>query len=114
MSGAVLPLYQCHKQVRACKIEAVANGPAGWEIIPTDRALDAIKVTPNFVERHAPRPGGYYVVYRDGYTSYSPAREFEDGYTLASGLEDRRETLQRQLADVERAIEAARNQTQGA
>lgn len=113
MSGAVLPLYQCHKQVRACKIAAVANGPNGWEVIPDDRALDAIKVTAMWVERHQPRPGGYYVLYRDGYASYSPQREFEDGYALASGLEDRREQLERQLADVNHAIEAARNSQQG-
>ena len=25
--------------------------------------------------------GYYYVVYRDGYKSWSPASEFEDGYT---------------------------------
>lgn len=112
--SAHLPLYQCHKQVRACKIAAVANGPHGWEVIPADQSLDAIKVTLNYVEKHQPRPGGYLVVYRDGYMSYSPGREFEDGYTLATDLEDRRESLQRQLADVERAIEAARTQPKGA
>lgn len=109
-----LPLYQCHKQVRACKIAAVANGPNGWEVIPDDRSLDAIHVSQAWVDRHAPRPGGYFVAYRDGYTSYSPAREFEEGYTLADALEDRRERLQRELADVERAIEASRNHPQGA
>lgn len=28
----------------------------------------------------APAAGGYYVVYEDGYQSYSPAKAFEDGY----------------------------------
>jgi hypothetical protein len=113
MSGAVLPLYQCHKRVRACKIAAVANGPNGWEVIADDRSLDAIKVSPAWVERHQPRPGGYYVLYRDGYASYSPQREFEDGYTLASDLADRRELLERQLADVNRAIQAAQDNPEG-
>jgi hypothetical protein len=31
--------------------------------------------------KHAPEVGGYYVVYADGYKSYSPAKAFEDGYT---------------------------------
>ena len=31
--------------------------------------------------RLAPRVGGYYVVYADGYASFSPSKAFEDGYT---------------------------------
>lgn len=109
MSDAqLLPLYQCHKQVRACKIEAISNVAGGWEITPTDRSLDPVRVPRAYVEKHNPQPGGYLVAYRDGYLSYSPAREFEDGYTLATGLEDRRAQLRRQLAEVEAAIEAAR------
>jgi len=27
-------------------------------------------------------PGDYYVVYEDGYKSISPAKAFEEGYTL--------------------------------
>ena len=42
----------------------------------------AINVTKEFLDKHKPQPGGYYVVYKDGYQSYSPAEEFEDGYTL--------------------------------
>jgi hypothetical protein len=28
-----------------------------------------------------PQPGGYFVVYKDGYKSFSPAKAFEEGYT---------------------------------
>jgi hypothetical protein len=31
--------------------------------------------------KHNPQVGGYYVMYKDGYQSWSPASEFEDGYT---------------------------------
>jgi hypothetical protein len=31
--------------------------------------------------KHSPEAGGYYVQYKDGYTSFSPAEAFEEGYT---------------------------------
>jgi hypothetical protein len=30
--------------------------------------------------KHKPEVGGYYVVYKDGYRSFSPAEAFETGY----------------------------------
>jgi len=32
-------------------------------------------------QEHNPQPGGYFVVYKDGYKSFSPAKAFEEGYT---------------------------------
>lgn len=40
-----------------------------------------ISVDWDWYYKHKPHPGGYYVVYADGYKSYSPAKAFEDGYT---------------------------------
>jgi len=34
-----------------------------------------------YLRQHRPEVGGYYVVYKDGYKSYSPAKAFEEGYT---------------------------------
>jgi bacterioferritin-associated ferredoxin len=34
-----------------------------------------------FVDKHKPQVGGYIVIYDDGYTSFSPAKAFEEGYT---------------------------------
>lgn len=31
--------------------------------------------------KHKPVAGGYFVVYEDGYESFSPAKAFEEGYT---------------------------------
>jgi site-specific recombinase XerD len=42
-----------------------------------------IHVRHDYVHKHKPEAGGYYVVYADGYKSYSPAKAFEEGYTLA-------------------------------
>jgi hypothetical protein len=39
-------------------------------------------VSLEYLDKHSPQAGGYYVVYEDGYRSYSPAAAFEAGYTL--------------------------------
>ena len=50
-------------------------------IMPEESAYAPFKVDAAYIRKHNPVPGGYYVVYRDGYKSWSPAKEFEDGYT---------------------------------
>lgn len=74
-----LPLYQCHKHVRATKIEHidVENGT-----IELKTAHGPILVTAAWFAKNQPKTGGYYVVYEDGYTSFSPAPAFESGYKL--------------------------------
>lgn len=73
-----MPLYRCHKHVRALKIGAV--DPHNM-LVPADRTFAPFFVDDAYMAKHAPAVGGYYVVYEDGYTSYSPAKAFEDGYT---------------------------------
>lgn len=78
-----LPKYQSHKQVWALKIKEVmchAAKPEG-AIIPEDRGYAPIAVSKEYLEKHNPQPGGYFVVYQDGYRSFSPADAFESGYT---------------------------------
>lgn len=75
-----LPSYQSHKIVQAAKIESVSE-PDNDGV--TTLGLGWLGV--QFVERdwfaaHSPEVGGYFVRYNDGYTSYSPAEEFENGY----------------------------------
>lgn len=83
----LFPQYQCHKKVRAVKIERIddapADAPAGFSaaIVPADN-LPGFFVTAEFMTKHKPEVGGYWVLYEDGYTSYSPAAAFESGYTL--------------------------------
>lgn len=77
-----LPKYKCHKRVSAAKI---------WNIFEAEHVLNLVwcdglvgchqSVTPEWMEKHKPEEGGYFVVYEDGYTSYSPAEVFEAGYS---------------------------------
>lgn len=87
-----LPQYQCHKRVWALKIKAVTrnsvleavSGDASQGsalITPADAGYAEFRVDAEYLRKHNPQPGGYYVVYEDGYTSFSPAEAFESGYT---------------------------------
>lgn len=79
-----LPLYNCHKQVRALKIAKIRHHDHGATICPAEGEYSAFDVDNDYINKHDPVPGGYFVLYKDGYTSYSPAEPFEAGYTLAS------------------------------
>jgi len=76
----MLSLYQCHKQVQACKILGVFVDQHAL-VLGHEGAFQEIVPGPNYFNKHDPQPGGYYVVYADGYESYSPAEAFETGYT---------------------------------
>ncbi len=82
-----MPRYQCHKKVWALHIGSVQPVVGGAAIItPSDTRYKPFEVDQAFVDRHKPQAGGYYVVYDgDGYKSFSPAKAFEDGYTLITG-----------------------------
>lgn len=73
--------YKCIKEVDAMQIvkmtgeygpdkDTILHGPDGEEI----------RVNKAWILRHEPKIHGYYVIYKDGYTSYSPKRAFEEGY----------------------------------
>ena len=51
-------------------------------IKPAEKGYAPFEVDAEFMRRNKPEVGGYYVVYEDGYRSYSPAKAFEDGYSL--------------------------------
>lgn len=74
--------FQCHKIVEAGKILSVLDLPSqpGTRLV-LQGEKDTRAVTPEWVERHKPEVGGYFVRYDDGYESYSPAQAFEQGYT---------------------------------
>lgn len=80
------PRWQCYKQVYAVKIKDIKlNYPekisTGAVIIPEGEEYPSFSVDHNYMDKHKPEIGGYYVLYDDGYTSYSPAKAFEEGYT---------------------------------
>lgn len=90
--SARMPIYRSHKQVAALKIAKIefdadkaraedreTDGSA--TITPAETDYAPFKVDAAYVRKHDPKAGGYYVVYADGYKSWSPADAFEDGYT---------------------------------
>lgn len=89
MSAAmVMPRYKCHKEVWALAIQMVmidhaidGDISAVW-LVPVDKRYDKFEVSVDWYKKHDLSVGGYYVVYSDGYRSWSPAKAFEEGYTL--------------------------------
>ena len=90
-ASSEMPHYRCHKEVWALKIERVQldTDDARIEGRETDGSArlfvegpySTVRVDAEYVRKHQPLSGGYYVVYKDGYASFSPAEAFESGYT---------------------------------
>lgn len=81
-----LPQYQSHKLVHAAKITALEETESPETInlvleLPSGETM-GYGVSPDYVGKHKPQVGGYLVVYKDGYESWSPAEAFEEGYTI--------------------------------
>ena len=85
-----MPKYLCHKTVWALKIGRLAKSNEGentewdgkWIITPDNKEFGSFEVEYDYVKKHNPQVGGYYVVYKGGYQSFSPAEDFESGYDL--------------------------------
>ena len=88
-----MPRYKSHKIVHALKIKAAFNraendgisisfAEDGFAPIELDRDITNRF---HFHDAEGKQDLGYYVVYKDGYVSWSPTKEFEDGYTLDVG-----------------------------
>jgi len=66
-----------------CAWEQERGGkPPGSIIVPEDERFAPFNVEAEYRRKHNPRPGGWFVLYEDGYQSFSPAEAFEQGYTL--------------------------------
>jgi hypothetical protein len=84
-----LPRYLCHKQVHALKIARVVRPTTALNtesdgsmiLVPADLRYAPFRVSRAYAQKHDPQAGGYFVVYADGYESFSPAEPFESGYT---------------------------------
>ncbi len=88
-----MPKYQCHKEVWALKIARVFDRPLadneesdGSKLLGFyGNAFAPRRVSHEYVRKHNPQAGGYFVIYEGGYESWSPADVFESGYTLMGG-----------------------------
>ncbi len=80
---AEMPCYRSHKIVHALKIAKLQSGDVDKNTVmfPVETEFEPILLTRDYVEKHNPQVGGYYIVYEDGYKSWSPAETFESGYT---------------------------------
>ncbi len=85
-----LPRYKSHKIVHALKIHNIdIDKETGAAVItPADEGYGPFAVDSEYMAKHKPQSGGYYVVYEDGYKSWSPAEAFESGYTLIGNHSD--------------------------
>lgn len=107
MSQPTLPLFACHKQVRAAEIRDVdTNGRRISVVIPTlgDEAglapvLRTLMVEDSWLEKFSPKSGDWLVEYADGYRSVSPAGAFVGGYSQISEDEANDEWKAREAGD---------------
>lgn len=76
-----LPRYKCHKIVQAAKITEISDASSTGRKLFFGEINGRTEATNDWLEKHKPGIGGYFVVYEDGYESYSPAEAFESGYT---------------------------------
>lgn len=80
-----MPEYQCHKKVKAVRIAAVEFDEAGRaKIAPQEVGVEPFLVLDaTWKDRFKGNDFdlGFYVVYGDGYSSWSPTLAFESGYT---------------------------------
>ena len=78
-----MPRYQCHKQCWALQSDGILRMADGSGLLSfVNRRYDQRKASADYMQKHDPHVGGYFVVYPDGYQSFSPAAGFESGYTL--------------------------------
>jgi hypothetical protein len=78
--SAEMPRYETRKTVWALKIASIdydGDKCDGAVITPEEPRYAPFSVDGAYVAKHKPQVGGYYVVYPDGYKSWSPAHAFE-------------------------------------
>ena len=93
-----IPKYQSYIKVGALKIKDIKllsaskpdkNGAEDIPVVtiyPENDTYRAFDVPYEYYSKHNPKAGGYYIVYPDGYISFSPENVFEDRYVLLSNV----------------------------
>lgn len=75
-----LPRYECHKEVNAGLITGMQFLNGRTELVLGEQNV-TIEVDDEWFKLHPKTTiGGFYVVYDDGYCSYSPSEPFLKGY----------------------------------
>lgn len=79
----MLPRYRSHKIVQALKIGAIeVNENGSAKIAPADAGYEPFTTREGWAVRFQGGEDdlGYFVVYPDGFSSWSPTIAFEEGY----------------------------------
>lgn len=79
-----MPKYQCHKQVWALRIAGVeVHKDGSATIAPKDEGYAPFRTRAGWADRFQGDEDdpGVYVVYPGGFTSWSPTKAFDDGYS---------------------------------
>lgn len=92
-----IPEYVSHKTVKAFKIDSIHKVELGANLgLPQDIASEVrfVSVTNSWMALHPElEVGGYFVIYENGHTSFSPALAFIGGYTKKQAVVDETKTL---------------------
>ncbi|MFK7941818.1 MAG: hypothetical protein AB8B85_02710 [Paracoccaceae bacterium] len=75
--------FQSHKKVKALQIVDMSSYGIHTRLIGANGSI--VAVDPEYMDKHDPKIGGYYVRYSDGYESFSPKQAFEEGYSRSHG-----------------------------
>lgn len=78
-ASAEMPKYQSIKKVSALKMKELYVKDGIWKFTPEEEGYADIVLDSRYMEKHTPKIGGYYIVYKGGYKSWSPADAFEEG-----------------------------------
>lgn len=83
-----LPRWKCHKEVEGFRVDAIdrhfddgIHDGATLVEINDNKVSHGVIVSQQYMDKHQPQVGGYYVRYMDGYESFSPPVAFLSGYT---------------------------------
>jgi hypothetical protein len=77
-----MPQYVSHKKVWALEIESVTEGgPKARNVFFRDNGYAPVLLPTEMFSRYNPVAGDFYVIYADGYKSFSPRKAFLEGYT---------------------------------
>ena len=76
-----MPRYVSHKKVWALEIASIEEAAYKRRLIFKDKGYAPIYAEDEMFSRYRPVPGDFYVVYADGYKSFSPRKAFLEGYT---------------------------------
>jgi len=76
-----LPMYQSTKRVWALLIKDITLKEDGSAMItPDEEGYATFSVSKEYMNKHTPYVGGYYVQYQNGYESFSPPDVFLEGH----------------------------------